>query len=73
MSAQISDQKQDDATQSSRPKEKRTMTVEEAGSLLGISRGAAYSAARSGDLPVIRIGKRILVPKEAFERLFANK
>ncbi len=39
-----------------------TMTVENAGRLLGISRRAAYRAAAAGHLPVIRLGRRILVP-----------
>jgi excisionase family DNA binding protein len=42
-----------------------TITVEEAAELLGIGRSAAYEAARSGDLPVRRIGRRILVPVPA--------
>ena len=40
-----------------------TVTVEEAGRLLGVSRGVAYEAARSGQLPTIRLGRRILVPR----------
>lgn len=44
------------------PKETPTVTVPEAGRVLGISRGSAYEAARSGDLPTIRIGRRVLVP-----------
>jgi excisionase family DNA binding protein len=45
-----------------------TLTVPEAAALLGISRGAAYEAARSGELapgcPVIRVGpKRLVVPR----------
>ncbi|MBS4010984.1 MAG: helix-turn-helix domain-containing protein, partial [Roseovarius sp.] len=39
-----------------------TMTVEDAGRLLGISRRAAYRAAAAGHLPVIRLGRRLLVP-----------
>ncbi|WP_084515702.1 helix-turn-helix domain-containing protein [Microbacterium luticocti] len=38
-----------------------TCTVEEAAKALGISRGAAYEAARRGDLPVTRFGTRMLV------------
>jgi excisionase family DNA binding protein len=38
------------------------LTVEQAARLLGISRGLAYSAARSGQLPTIRLGRRLLVP-----------
>jgi excisionase family DNA binding protein len=49
---------------------KLTITVEEAGELLGVSRGAAYGAANRGEIPVIRIGRRLLVPKKTFERMF---
>ena len=43
-------------------------TVEEAASLLGISRSFAYEAIQRGEIPSMRIGKRILVPKAALER-----
>jgi excisionase family DNA binding protein len=49
-----------------------THTVEEAGKLLGLSRNSAYALARSGKLPTIRLGKRLLVPKAALERLLAS-
>jgi excisionase family DNA binding protein len=50
----------------------RTYTVEEAGKLLGVGRGLAYEAARSGEIPTIRIGKRLLVPKAALDRILAG-
>jgi excisionase family DNA binding protein len=41
--------------------------------LLGISRSGAYKLAREGDLPAIRIGPgRVVVPREALERLLAG-
>jgi excisionase family DNA binding protein len=46
-----------------------TMSVEEAGRRLGIGRNAAYEAARRGDIPVIRLGKRYLIPIAALERM----
>jgi excisionase family DNA binding protein len=46
-----------------------TLTVEEAATLLGISRAFAYEAVNKGEIPSIRIGRRILVPKAALERL----
>lgn len=46
-----------------------TVTVEEAARMLGISRGAAYTHARDGSLPTIRLGKRLLVPKVALDKL----
>ena len=39
-----------------------TMSVEEAAELLGISRWLAYEQAQRGDLPVLRIGRRLRVP-----------
>jgi excisionase family DNA binding protein len=43
--------------------------VPHAGRKLGLSRDAAYRAARSGQLPTIRIGRRLLVPRAALERM----
>ena len=49
--------------------EKKTLSIPEAGKVLGICRSAAYEAARTGQLPTVRIGKRILVPIVALERM----
>jgi excisionase family DNA binding protein len=49
--------------------ERRTVSVEQAGRCLGISRGAAYARAKDGTLPTIRLGKRLLVPKAALDKL----
>ena len=49
--------------------ERLTLTVEEAGNILGISRGLAYEMARCGKLPTIRFGHRILIPKVALEKM----
>lgn len=49
--------------------EKLTITVEEAGKRLGISRATAYALANQGQLPVIRLGKRLLVSKVGLERM----
>ena len=43
--------------------------VPEAGAMLGLSRNASYDAAKRGDIPTIRIGKLIRVPKLAFQRI----
>lgn len=48
--------------------DRKVMTVPEAGQKLGISRNSAYQAAREGQIPTIRIGRRLLVPVAAFER-----
>ena len=52
--------------------ERRTYSVVKAGRILGISRAAAYQYARSGQLPTIRLGKRLLVPITALEKMLAT-
>ena len=39
-----------------------TISVPQAGELLGISRWAAYQAASVGELPTLHFGRRLLVP-----------
>lgn len=47
-------------------RDRATITVDEAAALLSISRASAYAAARAGDqFPVLRIGRRLLVPVPA--------
>ena len=48
---------------------RRTTTIVEAAKVLGVGRNQAYEAARRGEIPTIRIGKRLLVPLAALERL----
>lgn len=45
-----------------------TLTAPEVGEALGISRAAAYELVRSRGFPSMRIGTRILVPKDKFIR-----
>lgn len=52
--------------------ERATLSVVEAGRLLGIGRHAAYAAAKRGELPSIRLGGRVVVPRAALERLLAE-
>ena len=49
--------------------ERKTYTVDEAAKLLGIGRSAAYEAAERGSIPAVRIGRRILIPRAALDRL----
>ena len=49
--------------------EKLTLTVNEASRVLGISRGLAYSMVKTGEIPSVRFGKRVLIPRRALERL----
>jgi excisionase family DNA binding protein len=43
-----------------------TITVEEAAALVGMSRSAAYRAAARGQLPTVRLGRRLRVPTAKF-------
>jgi excisionase family DNA binding protein len=43
--------------------------VPEAGALLGLSRNASYEAAKRGQLPTIKVGKLLKVPKAALMKL----
>ena len=44
------------------PMAKPTISVVEAGAILGLSKPSAYEAARRGDIPVLRFGRRVVVP-----------
>ena len=46
-----------------------TMTVEEASEALGISRSLAYELVRQGEIPSLRLGRRIVVPVRVLEDL----
>ncbi len=49
-----------------------TYSVPDAGSRLGLGRNASYDAARRGQLPVLRFGRKLVVPRIAFERMLAE-
>jgi len=51
--------------------EKLVLTVDETAKCLGIGRNSAYEAIARGEIPVVRVGKRLLVPKAALEKLLA--
>ncbi|MDF0581255.1 helix-turn-helix domain-containing protein [Bradyrhizobium yuanmingense] len=49
--------------------ERLVYDVPEAGAMLGLTRNGSYAAAKRGDLPTIRIGGLIKVPKAAFHAM----
>ncbi len=49
--------------------EPKTMSVPEAGELLGLGRDAAYEAAKRGEIPALRFGRLLRVPIVAIERM----
>jgi excisionase family DNA binding protein len=48
-------------------------SVPEAGKMIGLTRNASYEAAKRGDIPTIRFGKQIKVPKAAFHRMLEQQ
>ncbi len=52
--------------------QKKVLTVSEAAEWLGISNGSAYEVARKGQIPTIRIGRRLIAPRVALERMLAE-
>jgi len=46
-----------------------TLTVTEAAEVLGISRTLAYEMVQRGELPHVRLGRRLVVPVRALERM----
>ena len=46
-----------------------TVSVEEAAQMLGIGRGLAYELARTRRIPVVRLGRRMLIPRAALEAM----
>jgi len=49
-----------------------TLNVEETAKLLGIGRNLCYDRCKTGEIPAIKIGKRLLVPRAALEKLLAE-
>jgi excisionase family DNA binding protein len=49
--------------------ERLTLTVDEARKMTGLSRGSMYQAIYSGQVPSIRVGRRILVPRARLEQI----
>jgi excisionase family DNA binding protein len=45
-------------------------TTEEARSQIPLGRNSFYEAVKRGDIPSVRIGKRILIPKKQFNAMF---
>jgi len=41
----------------------------DAGKRLGLGRNATYEAIARGEIPVLRFGRRLVVPRKALERL----
>jgi excisionase family DNA binding protein len=52
---------------------RHVITVTEAAAALEIGRTAAYEAVRHGDLPSLRLGRRVLIPTAPLLRLLGHQ
>ena len=53
--------------------ERETYTIEEVAAVLGISKTHAYRMAASGDLPAIRMGWKILIPRRIIDEMLSGE
>ena len=54
------------------PDEPLTLSVQTTARMLGLSRASAYEAIRTGQIPSIRFGRRIVVPRAALNRMISQ-
>ncbi len=52
--------------------ERRTYTVTEAATVLGISRTSAYERVRAGELPALRLGRRIVITRAVVDAMLGD-
>jgi excisionase family DNA binding protein len=50
-----------------------TLSVEHAARLIGVSRSTAYRLVRDGELPAIRVGRRVLILKKPLMEMLEAK
>lgn len=55
-----------------KPDESLALSVEATAKILGLSRNSAYEAVRTGQIPRLRFGKRIIVPRAALNKLLSQ-
>lgn len=61
------------ATKPEPPTQRATLTVSEAIEATGLSRNTVYDGIRRREIPSVRVGRRILIPRVAFERWLAGE
>ncbi len=51
---------------------RQTYTMKETARILDVALGTAYAGCRQGTIPCVRVGRRLLVPREALHRILAG-
>ena len=60
-------------TGSSSDRDRLVLTIAEAAEVLGVSRAFAYELAARGEIPVLRLGRRRLVPRRALLQMVGEE
>ncbi len=55
------------------PVEPQVYSIKQTQKILNLGRNSVYAAAKSGDIPTIKIRGRLLVPKAALDRMLAGE
>ena len=53
--------------------ERQVLTTSEVATQLGLSEASVYKGIGCGQIPAIRVGRRLLIPRDAFQQLLAPK
>ena len=48
---------------------KAVLSISEVAKILNLSRNSAYAGVKRGEIPCIRVGKRLLIPRAALEKM----
>jgi excisionase family DNA binding protein len=52
--------------------DKQMFSVEEVAAILGVGRATAYRCANTGEIPALRLGRRLFVPRAALARMLGG-
>ncbi len=55
------------------PDDRLACSVPEAGEMIGLGRQASYNAARRGEIPTKRFGRRLIVPLPIFKKMLSGE
>ena len=67
------DKVMDDSIEKVSGVERLCLTVPEAAAMLGLSRNFAYELVKQKQLPVVKFGKRLLIPRVALEKMLEKE
>ena len=61
------------ATTNQQGTERATLSVKEAARVLGVGKNQLYAAVKVGEMPVVRIGSRLLISRAVLERMLSGE